>query len=386
MSFVKTHNDGFLGRFAYDHIVPPDSFLRMLRDLIDWDQFTDGFVKLYVGKAKHGRPPYHPVIVFKCLLLAYLYDLSERSVEWFCRNTFEGRLFLDVSMADPTPDHSTLSLFRSRIEAAGEPERPESQEERRERIEKHYRALFDQVLKEASRLGIEWGTIRAADSVHTVANVNNEKDRIRQAAGLPPVDPDATVVNKGEREVTEAGGEVVLKKIRHNGYKTHVSMDTDTRIVTAIKTTPGREADNEQLVDLMDMDKETGLTVTTYTADRGYDDGDLHAELKKRGQHDAIKLNDKRTTKKDANKEIWLELLADPYYQEGLSQRYTIEAKFGEAKAWHRFGRCRYRGHPGHIAQAFLTMMVLNLKRIVLLVAGVTLREASHKRLVRSWA
>jgi IS5 family transposase len=386
MPFVTTHNDGFLGRFAYDQIVPPDSFLRMLRDLINWDQFTEGFVKLYVGKAKHGRPPYHPVIVFKCLLLSYLYNLSERSVEWFCRNTFEGRLFLDVSIADPTPDHSTLSLFRSRIEDAELPEKEESQEERRERIEKQYRVLFNRVLKEASRLGIEWGPIRAADSVHTVANVNNEKDRIRQAAGKPPVDPDATVVSKGEREVTEAGGEVVKRKIRYNGYKMHTTIDPKTRIVTAVKTTPGRAADNEQLVDLMDLDKETGLTVTTYTADRGYDDGTLRAELKKRGLHDALKLNDYRTTKKDANKEIWLALLADPYYQEGLRQRYTVEAKYSEAKAWHGLGRSRYRGHPGHIAQAFFTMMVLNLKRIVLLVTGVTLREASRRRLVRSWA
>ncbi len=63
----------------------------------------------------------------------------------------------------------------------------------------------------------------------------------------------------------------------------------------------------------------------TYTADRGYDDGDLREELKARGQPDAIKLRRFRTTKKDANKERWLKLQADPHYQEGLSQRYTIE-------------------------------------------------------------
>ena len=114
MRFVTTHNDGFLERFAYEQVVPQDSFLRKLCDLIDWDRFTDRFVAMYVGKAEHGRPPYHPVLVSKCLLLGYLYNLSERSVEWFCHSTFEGRLFLDVGMSDPTPDHSTLSLFRSR--------------------------------------------------------------------------------------------------------------------------------------------------------------------------------------------------------------------------------------------------------------------------------
>ncbi len=51
MRFVKTHNDGFLGRFAYEQVVPQDSFLRKLRDLIDWGRFTDRFVILHMGKA-----------------------------------------------------------------------------------------------------------------------------------------------------------------------------------------------------------------------------------------------------------------------------------------------------------------------------------------------
>ena len=64
-------------------------------------------------------------------------------------------------------------------------------------MEEQYRYIFDQILQEATRLGIQWGPIRAADSVHTVANVNNEKDRIRQEKGLHSADPDSTVVNKG---------------------------------------------------------------------------------------------------------------------------------------------------------------------------------------------
>ena len=57
-----------LGALPTSKGVPRDSFLRRLRDLIDWDRFTDRFVTMYVGKAEHGRPPYHPVLVFKCLL------------------------------------------------------------------------------------------------------------------------------------------------------------------------------------------------------------------------------------------------------------------------------------------------------------------------------
>jgi transposase len=213
MRFSETRDDGFVGRFAYEQIVPRDSFLWTLRDLIDWDQFTDRFVKMYVGKAEQGRPPYHPVVVSKCLLLACLYNLSERSVEWSCRYTLKGWLLLDVDLTDPTPDHSTLSLFRSRRSRIGAAEEPESKEWRRERIEKQYRHIFDQALKEATRLAIEWGPIGAADSVPTTAKVNKDGDRIHRVKRPPSANPDATAVNKGEREGTETAGKVV--RTRH---------------------------------------------------------------------------------------------------------------------------------------------------------------------------
>jgi len=34
--------------------------------------------------------------------------------------------------------------------------------------------------------------------------------------------------------------------------------------------------------------------------------------------------------KKDANKQLWLELKETPQYQQGLKERYKIERKFGE--------------------------------------------------------
>ena len=92
-----------------------------------------------------------------------------------------------------------------------------------------------------------------------------------------------------------------------------------------------------------------------------------------------MKLHDYRTNKKDPNKEPWIKLLADPFYQAGLRLRYRIERKFGEAKAWHRLGRCRYRGLDRFKIQSYLTFMVLNLKRMVLLLTDTRMRPlAKH--------
>jgi len=384
--FVQTSNYDFLGRFAHEGVVPADHFLMKLRDLIDWHSSTRRFVALYAGKAERGRPPYDPGLIVKCLLLAYMYNLSERSVEEFCRYNVLGRLFLDVSWSDPVPDHSTLSLFRSRIEAAPKGKKSESQIERNKRIEDQYRALFQDVLAQAVRLGIVWGKIQAVDAVHTIANVNNEKDRLRPGRELPPVDPDASTVHKGRRKVTDADGKVECRDIKYHGYKTHVSMDTATRVITSLTTSGGVESDGAQMQQLMALDKAVGVPAEIYTADRAYDNGDNHKALEDAKKGDAIKERAIRTEKKDGNKQKWIEKQAAPEYQEGLKQRYRIEAKFGEAKAWHGFDRSRYRGRPGHIAQAFLTCLVLNLKRIIWLATGVPFRNSARRRPGLAWA
>jgi hypothetical protein len=97
-----------------------------------------------------------------------------------------------------------------------------------------------------------------------------------------------------------------------------------------------------------------------------------------------LKLKDFRTKKKDPNKKPWIELLADSFYKAGLDLRYRIERKFGEAKAWHHLNRCRYRGLDRFKIQSYLTFMVLNIKRTVLLVTETRLRPlAKHLKTVQ---
>ncbi len=94
--------------------------------------------------------------------------------------------------------------------------------------------------------------------------------------------------------------------------------------MTSIKPTLGNVADNTQMPDLVKHDTKLGIPAETYAADRIYDDGDLHELLKDLGKHSALKLHDYRTNKKDPNKEPWIKLLADPFYQAGLRLRYRI--------------------------------------------------------------
>ena len=280
--FRPTTGDSFWGRFAYEHVVSPDHFLVKLRDLIDWERFTPQFVRLYAGEGKRGPMAYPPVVVFKMLLLAYLYNLSERDVERYCVENIPARLFLDVSLTDPIPDHSTLCLFRRRIEAVPDPAKDNTRKGMRNHLKDQYRVLFDEIFQQAIGLGIKLGNIQVVDSVHSVANVNNEKDRIRQECGKESVDPEASVVHKGTRDVTAPDGKVAPQEIMYRGYKAHISMDAETRLVSSVVTTPGTEADCLQFEELLDLDEKLKVPGNIYAADRGYDSCEMHHLLEEK--------------------------------------------------------------------------------------------------------
>jgi hypothetical protein len=127
-------------------------------------------------------------------------------------------------------------------------------------------------------------------------------------------------------------------------------------------------------------DRAGHLPTQAYGGDKAQDDTDIYERLAVEGLDIAITLNDYRTAKKDANHARWVKLEADPLYQERKKQRFRVEQRFGIGKRWHGFERCRYLGLARYRIQAFLTFMVLNAKRLVKLLTGVTFRPQAKGR------
>jgi transposase, IS5 family len=357
--------NSFFGDMVYARIVPRDHFLVKLNQIVDWEAFVAEFLSAYQGLAVQGRPPYSPVVLLKMLIIAYLYNLSERQAEEVVNFQLPVKEFVGLAVDEAAPDHSTLSLFKRRLGEAGR--------------WKYFEVVCDAVVRHAVKSGITLGQIQVVDSVHTVAAVDNDADRRRQDQGNPPHDPDATVVHKGKRTVTEPDGHLATKDIQYRGYKAHCSLNAATGLLTSVVPTSGRAADNLQFPALLAHDEALGVAADTYTGDMAYDDTDLHFRLEQAGKHSALRLHAYRTQKKDGNTQVWHALRATPEYEEGLKERYKIERKFGEGKLWHRLGRCRYLGLVRYGIQAYLTVLVMNLKRIVLLLTGVTFRSPVRK-------
>jgi len=364
--YRNTGDNSFWGSFLFDLAVPKDHFLRALKELFDWQALGACLIELYEGRGVIGRRPYDPVLMFRMLFLSYLYDLSGRDTERFVNENIPARYFLDLALDQFSPDHSTLSLFKKRLVA--------------EQNWGHLQHIFDGLLQQARDQGLRLGGIQLVDSVHTQADVNAEKDKKRQEKGQMARDPDARVVHKGEREVVEPDGKTVKRKIRYRGFKTHASMDAKTRIVTSIVPSWGDSADNKAFPQLLAHDREIDLPTHTYGGDKAYDDTDLFERIEQLGLHVGINLRRNRTTKKDANKQRWVELKETHHYQAATQLRSRVEQPFGQAKDKHGFERCRYLGLPSYGIQSFLTFLVVNVKRMVKLLTGITFRELAKGR------
>src|SRR4030043_838133 len=355
--FVETGSSSFFGEYLYDLVVPQNHFLRQLNKIIDWERFTRKLLKLYKGSGMVGRPPFDPAMILKMELIAYLYNLTERQVEVYINENLPAKYFVGLAADQSAPDHSTLSVFRERLVKRGR--------------QKVFEDLLEEIVQIALRSGIRFGAIQIVDSVHSIANVNTDKDQNRQGRGKGPRDPNAHWGVKHTRKVKNEAGKEEKQIEYFYGYKAHVSLNAENGLITCLETTSGEAPDGHHFTSLVYHDVRQSLPVEIYTADRAYDEGENHYNLEVRGLHSAIRLKKTRTDKKDDAKQVWISLHQTPQYQQGLKERYKIERKFGEAKQGHGFGRCRYLGRLGFSVQAFFTAIMLNLKRLVKLFTGV---------------
>ena len=111
---------------------------RLNRLLADdgFDEFVEGLCRKFYHE-KLGRPSIPPGVYFRMLLIGYFEGIdSERGIAWRCADSLALREFLGYRLTETTPDHSTLSVIRNRID-----------------LETH-REIFTWVLKLLDRKGL----------------------------------------------------------------------------------------------------------------------------------------------------------------------------------------------------------------------------------------
>ena len=95
--------------------------LEKITALVDWAAFERLLRAVYAAPV--GQPSYGPVVLMKCLLLQQWYRLSDPGLEEALADRLSFRRFVGLALADPVPDHSTLSRFRGELSRRGLAER-----------------------------------------------------------------------------------------------------------------------------------------------------------------------------------------------------------------------------------------------------------------------
>ena len=216
---------------------------------VDWEPFRHIVADVYASK--RGRPSYPPLAMVKALLLQQWYELSDVALEEALNDRFSFRRFMGLGLEDGTPDHSTVSRFRTALgaERAG--------------------ALFAELGRQLDARGLVMRQGTLVDATVVAAQVKPPPLEAGRGA-KHPLDPDAswTQTHRGSRS--------------HFGFKAHVAVDEGTGIVRAAVLTPAHVYESEVADALIGWDEQAVY------ADKAYESKERRKRLRERGINDRI--------------------------------------------------------------------------------------------------
>ena len=213
--------------------------LERLAAAIPWENFRSLLAQVHekARKSNAGRKPLDAVLMFKVLILQTLYNLSDEQVEYQIRDRLSFMRFLGLGIADEVPDATTVWRFRERLKELGLLER-----------------LFDRFGDYLAAKGFQarGGQIVDASIVPVPIQRNSREENRRIKAGEVPED-----WNEAKREQKDVAARWTKKRGRsHFGYKNHIDIDAQHKLIRTFEVTPANVHDSQVLDDLIDPDNE----------------------------------------------------------------------------------------------------------------------------------
>lgn len=288
------------------------SSLDDLMTLIDWacvDRQLAG-----ISCAAKGEPAWPPLALFKALLLAVWYDLSDVKLAEALDDRASFRRFCGFSGAEPTPERTAFVRFRKALTTRGLD-----------------RALFDGVTAQlkAKAIRVKTGTL-----------------------------VDATIIASAGKGDEEARWIKHKRKPAVHGFKAHVGADADTALVEEIAVTPANVHDGKAGGDALPDDP-----------------GQVFADSAYRGETFRAAVRAKGGTPRIVATHMWgrdeEETLAklDAWNQPIHRIRGRIEKIFGTWKRSYGLRRIRWFGLAKASLQIRLTAIAYNMRRTLSILA-----------------
>ena len=236
-----------------------------------------------------GRPGIDPVVYLKMIMIGFFEDLpSERAIAARCADSMSIRAFLNYSLEEKTPDHSSFTVIRQRL----------GLEIYQEIFTLTLQALREHGLLRGKNLGIDSSVIEANASLRALVNRNTEEEYweyVKRLAAENGIDPnDTAAVRKFDRNRPGKGSnkewenphdpDAKIGRTKDGAtdmiYKPEAVVDLDTGAIVAAEVQPGDHVDHQEMatrvleaqqtINQASGQKEDTLTITSVTSDKGY--------------------------------------------------------------------------------------------------------------------
>jgi len=310
------------GNYIYQHVIPVDHLLKKIDKIIDFGFVETETKQLY---SSIGRPGISPVLMFKMIMVGFLYNISDRRLEEEVNLNIAYKWFVGLDVDQKAPDHSSLTRFRERLGEEG------------------FRSLFNRIVQIAGNKGLINERLTIIDATHVEANVD-----IARLKKHKHNDDDHTYVDRNSPDPDARFGRKSKTKGFY-GYKDHIAIDADSAIITSVETTPGNVPDRDVFEQLIRGQPDS------LTADKGYDTNENLLILKARSIQPAII---------PVNRGPGRPPLVE-------RERPKVERMFAELKRNHGKARCRWLGLAKGNIQSLLSCAAVNLKTIARLIMKV---------------
>jgi IS5 family transposase len=278
---------------AYDRLDKCLDPLLRLNEVVNWELFRAQLQSIRKNETV-GRPSFDVVMMFKIMILQSLYNISDDAMEFFIRDRLSFMRFLSLDLTERVPDAKTIWKFREELTKA--------------ELIKPLFAQFDEYLA-ANGFEAKGGQLIDATIVEVPIQHNTKEERKQIENGETPVE-----WNKSKTSQKDTDARWTKKNSKSFfGYKDHVNVDEDNKIIRDYDVSPANTHDSQKLEEIVtvggNMEKPSEATDTTKSedipeappkpkvyADKAYDSKNIDEFLSRAGLEPQICRKAKRGT------------------------------------------------------------------------------------------
>jgi transposase len=383
---------------------PGHPFYRRLNQMLaahGFDPFVEGLCEKFYHQSL-GRPGIPPGVYFRMLLLGYFEGIdSERGIAWRCADSLALRAFLGYSLTAATPDHSSLSVIRNRID-----------------LETH-QDVFAWVLKllaaegllKGKTIGVDATTLEANAAMRSIVRKDTGDSYVAfltalaKASGIEtPTREDLAKLDRKRKNKASNDDwtnphdpDAKITKMKdgrtHLAHKAEHAVDMDTQAIVGVTLQEADRGDTTSLADTVEAavanllevqndaaaaDRMHGVAMEEVVADKGYHSNATMTELERMEIRSYVSEPDRGERRWDGQAEAQAAVYANRRRVRGergkrlMSERgEVIERTFAHCYETGGMRRTLLRGHGNILKRLLVHVAGFNLSLVMRRLVGI---------------